>query len=108
MVAVRERIRINGKPIPEPMFAKYFFQVWDKLEHNTTVSTKSQTRPGGYRILPLTLQRANPDTPLMPAYFRYLTIMAFHVFLQEKVRASPSRRLDRSNDTAHTGRRYYT
>ena len=36
---------------------------------------------------------APPDTPIlqdeaqanMPAYFRFLTIMAFHVFLQEKV-----------------------
>jgi hypothetical protein len=25
----------------------------------------------------------------MPAYFRFLTLMAFHVFLQEKVRALP-------------------
>ncbi|KAF7983921.1 hypothetical protein HWV62_18308 [Athelia sp. TMB] len=32
MVAVRERIRINGRPISEEDFAKFFFEVWDILE----------------------------------------------------------------------------
>ncbi|KAM0790828.1 hypothetical protein ACM66B_004673 [Microbotryomycetes sp. NB124-2] len=68
LVAVRERIRINGKPIEEDLFAKYFFEVWDRLEQDT--------------------QRADPSTPEKPAYFRYLTIMAFHVFMQEKVDAT--------------------
>lgn len=31
------------------------------------------------------------DTPEKPAYFRYLTLMAFHVFLQEKVHLRPER-----------------
>ncbi|GAA5974729.1 hypothetical protein JCM11641_007243 [Rhodosporidiobolus odoratus] len=68
MVAVRERIRINGEPIAEEMFAKYFWDVWDKLEADPTT--------------------ADADTPEKPAYFRYLTIMAMHVFLQEKVDAT--------------------
>ncbi|GAA5912712.1 tetrahydrofolate synthase [Sporobolomyces salmoneus] len=68
MVAVRERIRIDGKPIEEELFAKYFWEVWDKLEADP--------------------QRANALTAEKPAYFRYLTIMAFHVFLQEKVDAT--------------------
>lgn len=42
LVAVRERIRINGKPISEEDFAKYFFEVWDRLEANTTASNSSQ------------------------------------------------------------------
>lgn len=29
---MRERIRINGKPIEEDVFARYFFEVWDRLE----------------------------------------------------------------------------
>lgn len=37
MVAVRERIRINGDPIPEDMFARYFWEVWDKLEADQKV-----------------------------------------------------------------------
>ena len=40
-MAVRERIRINGKPISEEDFAKYFFYVWDKLEQNAEVFYKS-------------------------------------------------------------------
>ncbi|GAA6056511.1 hypothetical protein JCM3770_006853 [Rhodotorula araucariae] len=67
MVAVRERIRINGEPISEPLFARYFWEVWEKLETDTA---------------------AGDDMPAKPAYFRYLTIMAMHVFLQEKVDAT--------------------
>ena len=33
-MAVRERIRINGVPISEADFTKYFFEVWDKLTSN--------------------------------------------------------------------------
>ena len=56
---VRERIRINGKPISQELFAKYFFQVWDRLE-STSEGDK-------------------------PAYFRYLTLVCFHACMQEKV-----------------------
>ncbi|GAA6006148.1 hypothetical protein JCM11491_002049 [Sporobolomyces phaffii] len=65
MVAVRERIRINGRPIEEDLFAKYFWEVWDRLEAHPEASPRQK-----------------------PAYFRYLTIMAFHVFLQEQVDAT--------------------
>ncbi|KAI0304213.1 Mur ligase [Russula brevipes] len=34
MVAVRERIRVNGVPISEELFAKFFFDVWDRLEES--------------------------------------------------------------------------
>lgn len=34
IVQVRERIRVNGSPISEEDFAKYFFEVWDMLEKN--------------------------------------------------------------------------
>ncbi|XP_076850512.1 folylpolyglutamate synthase, mitochondrial isoform X2 [Brachyhypopomus gauderio] len=62
LVQVRERIRVNGHPIGKDLFTKYFWQVYGRLEE-----TKD----------------AHGDT--MPAYFRFLTILAFHVFLQEKV-----------------------
>lgn len=38
LVAVRERIRINGVPISEDNFAKYFFEVWNRLAANQSVS----------------------------------------------------------------------
>ncbi|NXW10653.1 FOLC protein, partial [Fregetta grallaria] len=62
LVQVRERIRINGQPISKELFSKYFWLVYNRLE-----KTK------------------DPVHASMPAYFRFLTIMAFHVFLQEKV-----------------------
>ena len=37
LVAVRERIRINGAPLPEEDFARFFFEVWDRLEQNDVV-----------------------------------------------------------------------
>ncbi|XP_028664953.1 folylpolyglutamate synthase, mitochondrial isoform X1 [Erpetoichthys calabaricus] len=62
LVQVRERIRINGQPISKELFTKYFWQVYNRLE---------KTKDAHYGT--------------MPAYFRFLTLMAFHVFLQEKV-----------------------
>ena len=58
LISVRERIRINSTPISPDLFAKYFFEVWHLL------GAESSTRP---------------------SYFRYLTLMSFHVFLQEGV-----------------------
>ncbi|NXD61713.1 FOLC protein, partial [Eolophus roseicapillus] len=62
LVQVRERIRINGQPISKELFSKYFWLVYNRLE-----------------------ETKDPEHGSMPAYFRFLTIMAFHVFLQEKV-----------------------
>ncbi|XP_010216906.1 PREDICTED: folylpolyglutamate synthase, mitochondrial, partial [Tinamus guttatus] len=62
LVQVRERIRINGQPISKEQFSKYFWLVYNRLE-----------------------ETKDPARASMPAYFRFLTVMAFHVFLQEKV-----------------------
>ncbi|KZW04125.1 FolC bifunctional protein [Exidia glandulosa HHB12029] len=68
LCAVRERIRINGAPIAEEDFAKYFFEVWDRLEANDV--------------------RKDPNTSPKPMYFRYMTLVAFHAFLDMKVDAT--------------------
>ncbi|KAJ9473952.1 Folylpolyglutamate synthase [Pseudozyma hubeiensis] len=65
MTSVRERIRINGQPVTHELFTKYFWQVWDRLEQNPT--------------------RKFDLTPLRPVYFRFLTLLAFHIFLSEGV-----------------------
>ncbi|GAB1286240.1 Folylpolyglutamate synthase, mitochondrial [Apodemus speciosus] len=62
LVQVRERIRINGKPISPELFTKHFWHLYNQLEEFKDDSHGS-----------------------MPSYFRFLTLMAFHVFLQEKV-----------------------
>jgi folylpolyglutamate synthase len=56
---VRERIQINNEPISESLFSKYFFDVWDRLD-----STGDGSKP---------------------VYFRFLTLTAFHLFLEEGV-----------------------
>ncbi|XP_075735251.1 folylpolyglutamate synthase, mitochondrial isoform X3 [Rhipicephalus microplus] len=59
LVAVRERIRINGKPLSEAAFAKYFWDVYHNLKAKEGLD--------------------------IPAYFQFLTVMAFKVFIMEKV-----------------------
>uniref|UniRef100_A0A8B9WRK9 Folylpolyglutamate synthase, mitochondrial n=1 Tax=Bos mutus grunniens TaxID=30521 RepID=A0A8B9WRK9_BOSMU len=63
LVQVRERIRINGQPISSELFTKHFWRLYHRLEE-----TKDDS-----------------SCVSMPGYFRFLTLMAFHVFLQEKV-----------------------
>ncbi|KAL5636568.1 hypothetical protein ACGC1H_000502 [Rhizoctonia solani] len=67
LVSVRERIQIDGKPISEEDFARFFFEVWDRLE-----KTKDQ---------------ADPDRP-MPMYFAMLTLVACHAYLSLGVNAT--------------------
>ncbi|KAK9319914.1 Mur ligase [Lipomyces orientalis] len=67
--SVRERISINGEPISEDKFTRYFFEVWDRLSE--TLSEES--------IFP------NMGQGVRPVYFRFLTLLSFHVFLSENV-----------------------
>ena len=66
--SVRERIQIDGKPLAEEQFARYFFEVWDRLENAAKAAGEDPT-----------------STSAKPVYFRYLTLMAFHTFICEKV-----------------------
>nr|CAD7434075.1 unnamed protein product [Timema monikensis] len=61
LVAVRERIRINGQPLSQQDFTRHFWPVHDALH-------ESKEHEGD-----------------MPPYFKFLTVMAFNVFLAEEV-----------------------
>lgn len=61
LVVARERIRLDGIPISEEKFAHYFTFVYNQIR-----------------------EKKSPDVP-MPAYFNFMTVMAFHIFLMEKV-----------------------
>jgi len=65
---VRERIQINNEPLSESAFAKYFFEVWDRLEAAARAENQPVDAPG-----------------TKPVYFRFLTLMALHAYLQEGV-----------------------
>lgn len=64
---MRERIQINNEPLSEEVFARYFFEVWDRLE--TAARAKGEPT----------------DTSAKPVYFRFLTLMAFHAYISEGV-----------------------
>ncbi|KAK9478604.1 Mur ligase [Lipomyces japonicus] len=70
--SVRERIAINGEPISERQFTQYFFDVWDRLEKSRSDETLFPTMGVGSR----------------PVYFRFMTLLSFHVFLSEQVNAA--------------------
>eukprot|EP01102_Stenamoeba_stenopodia_P000835 TRINITY_DN10784_c0_g1_i1.p1 TRINITY_DN10784_c0_g1~~TRINITY_DN10784_c0_g1_i1.p1 ORF type:complete len:563 (+),score=114.02 TRINITY_DN10784_c0_g1_i1:35-1690(+) len=65
LVEPTERIRINGKPLTQEQFAKYFWKCWDDLQRSKT-----------------------EEDSTMPGFFRFLTLMAFRVFMEEKVDAT--------------------
>jgi len=72
LIAVRERIRINSVSISEDMFARYFFEVWDRLGSKGHVSD-----------IP-----TEPEIPALgsrPLYSRFIALLSYHVFLSEGV-----------------------
>ncbi|VDM96665.1 unnamed protein product [Thelazia callipaeda] len=60
----RERIRINGDPISESQFVFHFKHIYNCLEKAVMESKGDKSMPG---------------------FFQFLTILAFHVFIEEKV-----------------------
>ncbi|KAL1450368.1 hypothetical protein WDU94_002741 [Cyamophila willieti] len=60
LIEVRERIKLNGQPISYEKFTSYFWTVYNALYAN----------------------RSHPED--MPAYFKFLTVMSFYVFVKEK------------------------
>ncbi|PYI22215.1 FolC bifunctional protein [Aspergillus violaceofuscus CBS 115571] len=67
----RERIQIDNAPLSEEKFAKYFFEVWDRLDDAARVAGEDPT-----------------NLRTKPQYFRYLTLMAFHTYIREGVDAA--------------------
>ncbi|CEP60127.1 tetrahydrofolate synthase LALA0_S01e03642g [Lachancea lanzarotensis] len=65
--SVRERIQISGKPICEEKFSRYFFDIWDRLDKTSSSLDKFPHMTPGSK----------------PGYFKYLTLLSFHVFVQE-------------------------
>ncbi|XP_056691276.1 folylpolyglutamate synthase isoform X3 [Spinacia oleracea] len=61
LIDVRERFRLDGIDIAEEKFLQYFWDCWDQLRDNVT-----------------------KDLP-MPPLFQFLTLLAFKIFIDEKV-----------------------
>lgn len=65
---MRERIKLDNEPISEEMFAKCFWEIWDRLESSQPAAEQADARAIGGK----------------PVYFHYLTLMALHCFLHEQ------------------------
>ncbi|KXH26726.1 hypothetical protein CSIM01_12423 [Colletotrichum simmondsii] len=79
LLTPRERIAISNTPISQHLFATSFFELWDTLSACTSPSA-----PGG------PASTSGPDLGIEPGakpfYFRFLTLLALHVFLKLRVR----------------------
>ncbi|KAK2594807.1 hypothetical protein QQS21_007495 [Conoideocrella luteorostrata] len=72
LVSPRERIAINGQPVTQEVFSKAFFELWDCF-------TESAKKEG--------MAATDAEGPASkPFFFRFLTILAWHIFLQQQVR----------------------
>ena len=67
LISVRERFRLDGAPVSEELYLRYFWQTWDGLAE------------AGGRGDP------SPDLPSMPGFFHFLTLLAFQIFRGERV-----------------------
>ncbi|KAI1487992.1 FolC bifunctional protein [Biscogniauxia mediterranea] len=80
LLTVRERIQLDGRPVGEDLFARYFFETWDAFTAAARDSITTNSK------VPSDAELAGPATK--PFYFRFLTIMALRVFLGEGVRSA--------------------
>ncbi|KAI9479598.1 Mur ligase [Zychaea mexicana] len=90
LITIRERIRINGVPISEDLFAKYNQDVWQRLkstinDRHEDWALQIQKGMATDDSNPLELSPELLFCPEMPSYFIYMFLVAVHAFLQEKV-----------------------
>ncbi|KAI1090225.1 FolC bifunctional protein [Rostrohypoxylon terebratum] len=81
LLSVRERIQLDGAPIPPSLFAQYFFEVWDALTAAARAEALSLSRSCGGQVSEEEI--AGPRSK--PFYFRFLTLLALHAFVREGV-----------------------
>ncbi|KAI0126396.1 Mur ligase [Xylariales sp. AK1849] len=89
LVSVRERIMLDGLPISQEIFTRYFFEVWDAFTAaaRTEFLRRNADLPSNFQFdARAEAEIQGPATK--PFYFRFLTIMAFHVFLREGVKSA--------------------
>ncbi|KAK0657730.1 Mur ligase [Cercophora newfieldiana] len=78
VLSVRERILLNNSPISRELFTKYFFEVWDRL--SDAAEAAGDPVPAGAEGYD------GPETK--PFFFRFLTILALHIFVKEGLRSA--------------------
>ncbi|KAH7269468.1 Mur ligase [Fusarium redolens] len=71
LVSPRERIAIQGEQVSQKLFAEAFFELWERLSEAAKKDGKSLTESQG------------PGSK--PFFFRFMTLLAWHIFLRENV-----------------------
>ncbi|KAJ4271455.1 hypothetical protein NW762_000158 [Fusarium torreyae] len=71
LVSPRERIAIQGEQVSQSLFAEAFFELWERLSDAAKKEGKSVAEAEG------------PASK--PFFFRFMTLLAWHIFLREKV-----------------------
>lgn len=68
LVDIRERIRLNGLPVHRSIFANAYWKIRGDLEFWAEELDLATTT------------NENDDLPILPGYFRMLTLMAYYIF----------------------------
>ncbi|CAM9246621.1 unnamed protein product [Pylaiella littoralis] len=82
LLEVTERVRCHGKPLSKEAFAKYFFEVWDRLQATTAATTTTTTTTATTTTNAAAAKSKAAD---MPTYFHLLTLVGLWCFVQEGV-----------------------
>ncbi len=91
VVSVRERIWLDGQPIDRHIFAKYIFELWERLSEAAAAAAAGAATATDAAAASVGAEsgETGPYSPhTKPFYFRFLTLLAFHVFLREGVRSA--------------------
>ncbi|EFW98403.1 tetrahydrofolylpolyglutamate synthase [Grosmannia clavigera kw1407] len=88
VVSVRERIWLDGRPISQALFARYVFEVWERLSE-AAAAVGSAASVASTAATPAGTRPPPPYGPATkPFYFRFLTLVALHAFVREGVRSA--------------------
>ncbi|KAF5027597.1 hypothetical protein F66182_339 [Fusarium sp. NRRL 66182] len=71
LVSPRERIAIQGEQVSQSLFADAVFELWERLSDAAKREGKSTAEAQG--------------SASKPFFFRFMTLLAWHIFLREKV-----------------------
>ncbi|OAP54707.1 hypothetical protein AYL99_11155 [Fonsecaea erecta] len=75
LTCIRERIQINGQPISEDLFTKYFFEIWDRLFAQQQQQQQQQ-------------EEIAAEDERQPRYLQLIALLAIHTFSREGTEAA--------------------
>mmetsp|Transcript_34549 Transcript_34549/g.83588 ORF Transcript_34549/g.83588 Transcript_34549/m.83588 type:complete len:665 (-) Transcript_34549:265-2259(-) len=80
LVSIRERIRINGVPVSREVFGRVYWTVRRRLERHLQGDNDAQAGAENEAVSGGGTTTTLPPLPVLPGYFRMLTLMALYTF----------------------------